>query len=140
VPKLVLATIDLALLLGSVIPMVIADRACLKMDEAKVRFGAGLALLIGIAVITIRFFEFNSLIFRWNDNVYGSITWTLLGLHLMHMMILCSEDGLMFVWIMVKGLDDKHARDIRVTAVYWYWVVAIWVLLYVVVFLSPRFL
>jgi heme/copper-type cytochrome/quinol oxidase subunit 3 len=139
-PKLLLATIDLLLLLASIVPMAIADRACLKMDEAKVRFGVGLALLIGIAVITIRFFEFNSLIFRWNDNVYGSITWTLLGLHLMHMMILCSEDGLMFVWILVKGLDDKHARDIRVTAIYWYWVVAIWVILYIVVFWSPRFL
>jgi heme/copper-type cytochrome/quinol oxidase subunit 3 len=140
VPKLLLPTIDLLLLLISIVPMVIAERACLKMDERKVKLGAGLALLIGIAVITIRFFEFDSLIFRWNDNVYGSITWTILGLHLMHMFILCIEDALMFIWILVKGLDDKHARDIRVTAVYWYWVVAVWVVLYIVLFWSPRFI
>jgi len=139
VPKLLLATIDLVLMLGSIVPMVIAERACLKMDEKRVKFGATVALVIGLIVIALRFFEFKSLLFRWNDNVYGSITWTLLGLHLMHMMILCIEDGLMVTWMFVKGLDDKHARDIRVTAVYWYWVVAMWVVLYVIVYWSPRF-
>jgi heme/copper-type cytochrome/quinol oxidase subunit 3 len=141
VPKLLWATIDLVLMLVSVVPMVIAERACLKMDAKMVKLGAGIALLIGLICIVLRFVEMRtSLIFRWNDNVYGSITWTILGVHLMHLIILSCEDGLMFAWILIKGLDDKHARDIRVTAVYWYWVVAMWVILYVVIFWSPRFL
>jgi cytochrome c oxidase subunit III len=139
-PKLGLATVNLCVLLVSLIPMIIADRACLKMDERKVKLGATIALALGILAIALRFFEFRSLIFRWDDNVYGSITWTILGVHLMHLVILSVEDALMVTWMFVKGLDDKHARDIRVTAVYWYWVVGIWVIVYTVVYWSPRFI
>jgi len=138
-PYLTIATINTVLLLLSLIPMIICDRACKKMNEPLVRAGATIALLMGVVSIVLRFKEFGALRFRWDDNVYGSITWTLLGLHLMHLMVLSCEDGLMVTWIWVKGLDDKHARDIRVTAVYWYWVVAIWVLLYAIIYWYPRF-
>ena len=137
-PLLPLATFNLCLLLLSVIPMGICDWACLRMNEPVVRITATIGFLIGIAAIVLRFKEFWSLQFRWDDNAYGSITWTLLGLHLMHLIILTIEDGLMSIWVWVKGLDDKHARDIRVTAVYWYWVVGVWVILYCVVYWTPR--
>ena len=58
----------------------------------------------------------------------------------MHLMILSVEDALMVTYTWIHGLDDKHARDIRVTAVYWYWVVGMWVICYAVVYLSPRFM
>ena len=29
-----------------------------------------------------------------------------------------------------RGIDEKHTLDLTVTAVYWYWIVAIWVLLF----------
>ena len=47
---------------------------------------------------------------------------------------------MMMSWLLIKGLDDKHARDVRVTAVYWYWIAGTWVILYAVVYLAPRIL
>jgi hypothetical protein len=36
-------------------------------------------------------------------------------------------------------MDDKHAVDLTVTAVYWYWIVGIWaLLLFPLVYLAPR--
>jgi cytochrome c oxidase subunit I+III len=99
---------------------------------------ASLGVVLAIVSIVLRFKEFDSLIFRWDDNAYGSITWAILGVHLMHLFIMTIEDGLMSIYIWVKGLDDKHARDIRVTAVYWYWVVGMWVLLYLLIYWYPR--
>ena len=116
-PLLPLATFDLSLLLVSVMPDghlrlgVPADATSTVVSHHRDDW-----LLIGIAAIVLRFMEFWSLQFRWDDNAYGSITWTLLGLHLMHLIILTIEDGLMSIWVWVKGLDDKHVRDIRVTA------------------------
>ena len=46
---------------------------------------------------------------------------------------------MMLTWVLLKGLDDKHARDVRVTAVYWYWIVGTWIILYAIVFPGPRF-
>jgi hypothetical protein len=37
-------------------------------------------------------------------------------------------------------MDIKHARDIRVTAVYWYWIAGTWFLLYFVVYWTPRWM
>lgn len=129
---------NLILLLASVIPMAICDWGCIKMKENVVRLTATLGFLMSGTSIYLRFKEFGSLIFRWDANAYGSIVWTLLGLHLMHLMILTVEDGLMSAYIWIHGLDDKHARDIRVTAIYWYWVVGMWVILFGVVYVSPR--
>jgi len=44
----------------------------------------------------------------------------------------------MFAWAVVHSLDKKHARDVRVNAVYWYWVVGIWVPLFCIIYVGPR--
>jgi cytochrome c oxidase subunit 3 len=139
-PDLLVPTINLAILLLSVVPMLIADRACLKRDEAVVKIGLVGCVLLGIVVAVIRFVEFKSFHFKWSDNAYASIIWTLAGMHLVHIIIATSENLIMTLWIFVKGMDDKHARDVRVTATYWYWVAGIWVLLYLVIYGGARWL
>src|SRR3954468_22438276 len=137
-PRLGYATVNTIVLVLSLIPMIIADRACLKMREKTVQICATIGCLMSITSIYLRFREFGDLVVRWDANAYGSVIWTLLGLHLLHLIVLTCEDGLMSAYIWIHGLDDKHARDIRVTAVYWYWVVAVWLVLYWVVYWSPR--
>jgi cytochrome c oxidase subunit 3 len=88
----------------------------------------------------LRFLEFPRLLFVWDANAYAATIWTILGLHLLHLITGTLENLLMLAWIMLKGLDNKHARDVRVTATYWYWIVGIWLLLYGIVYLAPRFL
>jgi heme/copper-type cytochrome/quinol oxidase subunit 3 len=51
--------------------------------------------------------------------------------------MLC-EDGYLTIWTQVKELDDKHALDLTVMAVYWYWIVGMWVVLFPIVYLLPR--
>jgi heme/copper-type cytochrome/quinol oxidase subunit 3 len=137
-PLLPLATVNLFVLLLSLFPMAVAAHGCVKMNQRTVKIATTISFLLAVTAIVLRFFEFGSLQFRWDNNAYGSITWAILGVHLMHLIIMCVEDGLMTVYVWIKGLDDKHARDIRVTAIYWYWVVAMWVLLYWLVWWYPR--
>jgi cytochrome c oxidase subunit 3 len=139
-PDLLVPTINLFILLLSVWPMVWADRACLKRKVAAVATGLVLCVLLGIGVIVIRFFEFKSLHFRWDDNAYASIVWSIVGLHLTHLVIATAENLIMLLWILVHGLDDKHARDVRVTATYWYWVAGIWIVFYFIIWGGARWL
>jgi len=139
-PDLLLPTFNLILLLISVVPMFWADRACLMRDEFAVKTGLVLCVLLGLVVIGLRFLEFNTLHVRWTDNAYASIVWSFLGLHLTHLVIATSENVIMTLWVFVKGLDDKHARDVRVTATYWYWVAGTWILLYVLIWGGARWL
>jgi len=140
VPALGVATANLAIILFSFAPMFWTDRACLKRNTRAVKLGLSLCVLLGIIAIVLRFQEFQAIHFKWSDNAYASIVWLLLGMHLAHLITGTCENALMTVWVVAKGLDDQHARDIRVTATYWYWVVGIWVLLYLLVYWGPRWL
>src|SRR5215213_622519 len=140
VPDLTVPTINLIVLLVSLIPGILLDLSARKKDEAKVKIFLIITLLFNIAAIVLRFYEFDALYFKWDDNAYGSITWMILGTHLLHLFVLCAEDVFLLSWTLAEGLDEKHALDITVTAVYWYWIVGIWIFLYALVYLAPRFL
>jgi cytochrome c oxidase subunit III len=140
VPALLMPSLNLVILLVSLAPMLWTSRACLKKNVSAVRIGLVLTVLLGILSAVIRFYEFPGIHFKWNDNAYASIVWLLLGLHLAHIITATAENSLMTVWVMIKGLDQKHARDVRVTATYWYWVVGMWVVLYILIYWGPRWL
>jgi heme/copper-type cytochrome/quinol oxidase subunit 3 len=55
-----------------------------------------------------------------------------------HLIALFCEDICLVVWTFVRGLDEKHALDVTVAAIYWYWIVGIWLLLFPIVYLVPR--
>ena len=140
VPELLLPTVGLMVLLVSMIPGIWLDLSARRKDEKMVKILLPITLSINIAAIVIRFQEFDSLLFKWDDNAYGSITWVILGTHLMHLIILCAEDLYLLAWTYKKGLDANHALDLTVMAVYWYWIVGIWIFFYALVYLAPRFL
>ena len=120
--------------------MFLADRACLRLDKRAVLIGTAFTVIFGLAAIALRFREFHGTQFRWDDNAYASVVWGILLMHLLHLLVGTIEDGLMFAYISIYGLDDKHARDVRVTAVYWYWIVGIWVPLFAIVYFGPYWL
>lgn len=139
-PGLVAATANMALLLVSILTMWLLDRAARRVDLKRVRLWISVDLLVVFGCIVLRAFEFPALKFKWNDNAYASVAWTLLGMHLLHLIVAAGETFLLAVWVWRRGLDEKHAMDTSVTAVYWYWIVAVWVPIYVIIYWVPRFL
>ena len=125
----------------SVAPMFWADRACLKRNVPLVKIGMVLCVLLGLVVIAIRVFR-NFIHFIFTGMTMPTLRsfGRIVGLHLTHLVIATSENLIMTIWVFVKGLDDKHARDIRVTATYWYWVAGIWVLLFLIIWGGARWL
>jgi cytochrome c oxidase subunit 3 len=143
-PKLDASSINMMLLFLSCLPMAWLDGYCLRKGERAsarlVQIALAVLIVLGFIIAGLRFQEFFDLQFRWNENAYASIVWTILGMHLLHIVTGTLENVLMLTWVLVKPLDIKHARDIRVTAVYWYWIAGIWVPLYIIVFWGPRWI
>jgi cytochrome c oxidase subunit III len=139
-PDLAFATANLIVLLVSVAPMAIVDLACLRHNVRAVQIGMTLMVVLGLITIALRFYEFSGLKFRWDENAYASIVWTVLGTHLLHLITGTSENFIMMLWAWFHGLDTKHERDVRVGAVYWYWIVGIWIPLYAIIYFGPRIL
>src|SRR5436305_2349512 len=70
-PDFPVPLLNLSVLLVSVAPMLWADRACLRRNSRAVKAGLTLCILLGFVVIGVRFLEFRSLHFKWNDNAYA---------------------------------------------------------------------
>jgi heme/copper-type cytochrome/quinol oxidase subunit 3 len=138
VPDLFVPTIGLIVLLVSLIPGIWLDISARRRDVKSIKIAIVITLAFNIAAFVIRYYEFDSLHFKWNDNAYGSITWMILGMHMLHIIVLGAEDIYLLIWTFVKGVDDKHALDLTVTATYWYWIVGMWVLLFPLIYLTPR--
>jgi cytochrome c oxidase subunit III len=140
VPRLLIPTINLIVIILSVLPMVWADMAARRLDRRAVKIALSLVMLFGTTTVVLRFYEFRSLVWSWDSNAYGSVTWAILALHLVHLIVGTLEDVFLATWVFRRPLDENHALDITVTAVYWYWVAGTWLLLYPVVYVAPRFL
>jgi heme/copper-type cytochrome/quinol oxidase subunit 3 len=137
-PDLLLPVIGLIVLLASVVPAIMLDKAARDRNAGLIRILLPITLLFNVAAIVIRWYEYDSLHFKWADNAYGSITWMILGMHMFHLFVMFCEDAFLLVWTYIKGVDDKHALDLTVLAVYWYWVVGVWFVLFSIVYLVPR--
>lgn len=138
-PDLGVSSINLLLLAISAAPFWYAARLAHLYEKPRfVGWWLAVGVVFGIAAIVLRGFEFHALHTRYDSNAYGSITWTILGVHLAHLLAGTIETLLIALVMFVGPVEKKHYTDASVMAVYWYFIVISWVALYAIVFLAPR--
>ena len=140
-PDLGVSSINLLVIAVSAAPFWYAAR--LAHEQAKplvIALWLTLGVVFGIVAIVLRGFEFAALHTRWDSSAYGSITWTILAVHLAHLLAGTLETFLIALVMFVGPVEKKHYTDATVMAVYWYFIVISWVALYLIVFIAPRFI
>lgn len=138
-PDLLWGTVNLGLILLSALPFVWSDRAAIDLDLRRVRIAMVLCSLISLALCGVRWLEFTALNVRWDESVYGSVVWMLMGLHTFNL-VTDVGDTLVLTALMFKGpLEGKHFVDIAENSGYWSFVVLSWIPIYAVVYWAPRF-
>lgn len=138
-PPLLYATVNTALLLAAVGPNLLCKRAAERLDlrPARAWLAAGLALTA--VVLVVRAFEFRALPVRWDDNFYGSILWTTLGFHTLHLLSNALEAGVLLVLSFRRGVRPHRLSDIADSAFYGCLSAAVWIPLYFLFYVYPRF-
>ncbi|NNH55835.1 cytochrome C oxidase subunit III [Rhizobium laguerreae] len=138
-PDLLAGTCLTALLLISVIPNMMVSRWAKHKKLRRVQLGLVVMSLLGIAPLALRVFEFPALHISWDDNAYGSIVWTLLGLHTTHILT-DLIDTLVLTCLMFSRHGDNARRygDVQDNALYWNFVVITWLPLYLCIYWVPR--
>jgi heme/copper-type cytochrome/quinol oxidase subunit 3 len=140
-PDLKWGTLNVFVLLLSLVPNQLAKRAAEKMDIGKVRLWMVVADLFAVAFCIVRVFEFKHLNVSWDSNAYGSITWTLLGFHSFHLVTDLADSVVLTVLMFTRhGLEPTRFVDEAENAFYWYFVVLSWLPIYAVLYWAPRLL
>jgi heme/copper-type cytochrome/quinol oxidase subunit 3 len=138
VPRLTAGTVNVVLMLLSLLPMYVADRAARRERRLPLLVALGVCTLLNVATVILRGLEFAALGCRWDANAYASTVWTILGMHGTHLIIELVENVLLLALFAVGPIERKHFLDAHVNALYWYFIVSVWVPIYVIVFLWPR--
>jgi cytochrome c oxidase subunit III len=138
-PQLLPGTIVTLILIASVVPNYLIARWAERQDLGKVRIGMIIMSLLGLAPLIVRAFEFPALRVSWDTNAYGSVVWTLLGLHTTHI-ITDLADTLVLVALMFTrhGQNLRRFGDVQDNAMYWNFVVAAWLPIYACIYWVPR--
>lgn len=136
-PNLLYPTIGLVILVISVAWMLIADRSALANRVATIRLGLALCVLTGIAFLWLRAQSMALIGFKWSDHAYGSVVWVIIGMHTFHTLAATGESLVLLIYTLTWPVTKKQLLDIRCTAVYWYFVVAWWIPLYFIVYITP---
>jgi heme/copper-type cytochrome/quinol oxidase subunit 3 len=128
-----------AILVVSVTPNVLVSRWAREKDLRKVRIGLLLMTALGILPLVVRIFEFSALHIKWDGNAYGSIVWTLLGLHTTHILTDLVDTVVLAALMFSRHADNpRRFGDVEDNALCWNFVVLTWVPLYVCIYWVPR--
>jgi heme/copper-type cytochrome/quinol oxidase subunit 3 len=100
------------------------------------RLGLIAATLLGAGFLALRFTEFQKLPFAWNSHAYGSIFWVILGLHTVHASTGVLENLLLITLLFRGPVERKHALDIQLSGMYWYFMVAAWLPFFFILYLE----
>jgi len=107
-------------------------------DERRVRLGALIMSLVGVALLAVRAVELGHLWVSWDDNAYGSVVWLLMVLHTSHVLTDWIDTVVQAVWLHTHEIGDDQYADVEDNANYWSFVVYAWLPIYALVYWFPR--
>jgi len=137
-PELTVIWLFTAILLGSSGPMLYAEHGIRKGNQARLRLGLALVTLMGLIFFGYLIYEYRELEFGLRDNAYGSLFYTIIGLHGAHVV-----GGLLMIGMLqIKAWMGKFSADrhetVAVIGMYWHFVDVVWVLVFSTLYLSAN--
>jgi heme/copper-type cytochrome/quinol oxidase subunit 3 len=136
-PALRWGTLNTIILLGSVWPNHRLRRAAETPDLGAARRWMLVMDVFGLAFLVVRGLELATLNVRWDSNAYGSIIWTTMGFHTLHLLTDAVESLVLTAMLFIAP-GPRKLTDAADECVYWDFVVLVWLPLYAVIYLAPR--
>ena len=139
-PHVLLPTLALIPLLASVVGSHWATESAKKNDRRGMALGLGLNLVLAAVFLAMRIVEWHSFNFSYKADLFGSYMWGFLALHSFDYVASMIETLVLLVIVVSGRYGEKQRLGVHVDSVIWYFVVAIWIPLYIVMYWGPRFL
>ena len=137
-PDLLWGTVNTGVLLVSLVPNQLAKSAAERFDMRRARLWLAVALAFAAAFNIVRIFEFRTLNVWWDSNAYGSVTWTLLGLHTTHILTDFIDSCVLAGVLYFGPVKPSLMVDLSENCLYWYFVVLAWLPIYALIYWAPR--
>lgn len=139
-PKLRIPIMMTFLLVGSSIPMYLAERSIKRDNIAGLKAGLVISAVMGLMFMGLFAKEYHDDLreFWPTMNAYGSIFFLITGLHGIHVVIGLIMNGFTQLRAWLGHFDGGHHIGVSAPALYWHFVDAVWVFVFTIVYLSPH--
>ena len=131
-------------LFASSFTIVYAEKMMHKLDRKGFLIWWGITMALGAYFVLYSFMEWHELIYHEgltiSVNVFGSTFYSLVGLHLSHVLVGLLLLGIIFVLTLFGKIPEDHIEHTEMISWYWHFVDGIWVVvLTLVYFISARY-
>jgi cytochrome c oxidase subunit III len=134
-------TVFTVILLLSFVPNMLLNRRAEQEQLGPVRLWLVVMTIVGFLLAGIRYFEFAAMHVAWSDSAYGSIVITLLGLHTVHLLTDLYDTVVLAVLMFTRHANSgRRFVDVAENAIYWNFVIYVWLPIYVLLYFAPRWL
>jgi cytochrome c oxidase subunit 3 len=137
-PLLTLPALAWVPLVISTLGSYLASEAAKKDDKRGMIVALALNFGMGSLFVAVRFAEWRTFNFTWSTDAHGTIVWTILFLHTFDVI----ADLLMTLMLLIIIASGKYGPrqrlGVHVDSVIWYFLAAIWLPLYAVIYWGPR--
>ncbi len=138
VPDLFLPTLNTGVLLASSLAVFWGDKGIKKGDVMRLRLGIGLAASLAILFLVLKVVEYSGVGYYWDSNAYGSVVWTIIGFHSLHVLsVLLKAMAVLGLSFRGYWTDQRHL-GVTLNGLYWHFVVVIWIPVYIVLYWVVR--
>jgi heme/copper-type cytochrome/quinol oxidase subunit 3 len=139
-PSLLIPSINLALMLGSLVPSWWTLKRARALDRRGTTIGLLICGALGVLIMVLRWYELWAINTRWDTTAYGSAAWLLVGLH-GTLLLMDVGDTLGLGVMFAKGEVPAHFYpDTTDNSMYWFFTVLSYVPIYLIVYVGPYFL
>ncbi|MEI4469732.1 cytochrome c oxidase subunit 3 [Frigidibacter sp. MR17.24] len=139
-PPILWPTVVLCLLPVSSMTMWWAGKGSDAGDARRLSLGLALSVLVACLVLGVRAVQMTAFDIRWDAHAYGSMLWVITGFHFTHVASAIVGTAAVTVLSFRGYFTPSRQLGVVVDTLYWYFVAAAYLPIYLVLYIAPRVL
>lgn len=137
-PALGIASANTLILLASSVTAWWGQRGIAKGSRGRLLVGLALSLVLGALFVGVQVHEWLSKSFTPATDAYGSLYFTITGLHIAHVVVGLLILACLLIWTAMGRFSAGRYVHVAVGVLYWHFVDAVWLVVFASLFLTPR--
>jgi cytochrome c oxidase subunit 3 len=125
-PELLRPAIATALLLGSSLPLVLAEAAIRRGRVAQLQVGIAVTMALGVAFLGLQGLEYGGTSLRPASDAYSSLFFTITGVHGLHVAIGLALLGYLEALAWAGHVTASRHEAVQNVFLYWHFVDVVW--------------
>jgi len=128
------------LLLSSSAPIIGGEQAIKRGDRRGLLLGWGIALLLATVFIGLQIHEYTKEEFSIRTNQYGSLFFSITGLHVLHVMGALLMNLFVLFHVLGGRVTKNRHLAVETVGIYWHFVGVVWIVVFTSLYIIPHFL